>query len=170
MEVRVRVFFAIILIVQVSNVFASLSVQPVDQNRLTNQLETFQSLVERNLVWRTKTTQVVLSLQDQINKGLPFKAKDVRILSDFIIPEYKIIQNALLNVVDENLWMASEKTQITFSDKPTIVQVRGENVVASLNPYDEKGTFYFLHGLNSFASSTLMTDNYLLIFSQLQQT
>lgn len=147
---------------------SSLSITPFNQDALTKRLLKFQSLVERNLVWRTKTTQVVVSMKDQHASGKAFKAKDIRLLSEYVIPEYDLIQKELLKIINENLWMVHEDTEISFSDQPTAVnQIKGK-ISAKLNPYDAKGTFYFLHGLNSLASSTLLTDNYLLVFSQLQ--
>lgn len=166
MEVRVRFLVALIVLIQASTLLAGV-VQPVDQKQLTEKLEKFQSLVERNFVWRAKTTKIVLSMQDTMDKKLAFKAKDVRLLSEYVIPEYKEVQDQLFDIIDQNMWMAAEDTVINFSDDPTVVTEKGKKIVANLNPYDEKGTFYFLHGLNSFAASTLLTDNYLLVFSQL---
>jgi hypothetical protein len=151
------------------NLFASsLTITPYDQSALDQKLLKFQSLVERNLVWRTKTTKVVTSMLAQRDAGKAFKSKDIRMLSEFVIPEYDLLQKELFQIIGDNLWMADEKTNIQFSDKPTDISKASGRVVAKLNPYDAKGTFYFLHGLNSLASSTLLTDNYLLVFSQLQ--
>lgn len=143
-------------------------IQPVNQAELTNSLNNFQALVERNLVWRNKTSTLVTSLLKQRDQGLAFKAKDIRKLGEFVIPEYLQIQHSLLDLMQENLWMANSETTIEFTDGPSQIQVKGKKVLAALNPYDEKGTFYFLNGLNSLAASTLLADNYLLIFSQLQ--
>lgn len=147
---------------------SSLSVIPFDQDGLSRKLQKFQSLVERNLVWRMKTTEVFLNMKGRHDSKKAFKSKDIKILSEYVIPEYDLLQKELFQIIGDNLWMADEKTSIQFSDKPTVISKVSDGVIAKLNPYDEKGTFYFLHGLNSLASSTLLTDNYLLIFSQLQ--
>lgn len=153
---------------------------PFDQDHLTSKLESFKSLVEMNLVWRTKTASLITEIKKRIEQEKPLTAKQIRILTQKTIPEYSQIQNQLKNLISQSVWMAADDTVIEFSDQPTFFEKKckpttsfcrifnRESLYAHLNPYDEKGTFYFLHGLNALAAASLLTDNYLLAFSQLQ--
>ena len=89
-EAKMKLLLSLILFftLSLSSSFAGeLDVNPYNQAELTLKLETFKSLVERNLSWRAKTTLLVERLKVSITSKRPFRARDLRELSEYTIPE-----------------------------------------------------------------------------------